>query len=128
MPGGAPAGGNAMVTADNPSGLPWGFDFGAALNQARPQNKKVLVFFSAKGNHQAIAYETDYFKNPAVRSILDQYVLVKVDFPQNTRLGYTLDIYGAGQIAVTDATGTPIGRVETSTSADDLAKQLSAIK
>jgi hypothetical protein len=119
----------AGSTESNPSNLQWSFDFGAALNQARAANKKVLVFFVAPGNKQAIKYETEYFQNPAVRAELDKYILVKINFPQNTRLGYALDIYGAGQIAITDVSGTKIGSVEQiPASPEDLIKALQAIK
>ena len=116
-------------TDSNPSNLQWSYDFGAGLNQARATNKKALVFFVAPGNHQAITYETDYFQKPEVRSVLDQFVLVKINFAQNTRLGYALDIYGAGQIAITDAAGTKIGSIpQMPASADEFVKALQAIK
>ncbi|MGI8905821.1 MAG: hypothetical protein ACR2IE_04940 [Candidatus Sumerlaeaceae bacterium] len=125
---GTPALSMANGGIDN-SNIQWGFDYGAALNQARAANKKVLVFFVAPGNRQAIKYETDYFQNPAVRPVLDQYVLVKINFPQNTRLGYALDIYGAGQIAIAEPSGTRIGSIQAiPATAEDLIKQLQAIK
>lgn len=107
----------------------WSFDYGAALNQARAANKKVLVFFVAPGNREAMKYESDYFPNPAVRAELDKYVLVKIDFPQNTRLGYSLGIYESGKIAVADGSGTKIGSIEKiPPTPEDLVKALQAIK
>lgn len=88
------------------------YDFGAALNTARAQNKKVLVFFTAEGNRAAHTYETEYFTHPSVRQALNNYVLVKVDFPKNTRLGYSLGIFGAGIIVVADQTGDVTNRIE----------------
>lgn len=100
------------ITQYNPSGLQWMYDFGAALKSAASQNKKVMVFFTAPGNQVASTYETEYFRHPALRQALSNYVLVKVDFPKNTRLGYSLGIFGAGVIVVTDSSGNVTSRIE----------------
>lgn len=114
---------------DGGSSLQWGYDFGAALNTARAENRKVLVFFTAEGNRAAAQYESRYFTDPAVRAMLDKYVLVKVDFPRSTQLGYQLGIYGAGMIAVTDPTGTKIGSIlRIPATPEDFIKEVEAIK
>ena len=121
VPGAAPAPAAATasprpesmsITQYNPSNLQWMYDFGAALNTARAQNKKVMIFFTAVGNQTSQVYETQYFMDPSVRQALNNYVLVKVDFPKNTRLGYSLGIFGAGIIVVTDGTGNVTSRIE----------------
>lgn len=91
--------------------------------------KKVLVFFVAKGNRQAIAYETEIFTNPVVRPLLDNFVLVKVDFPSDTRRGFGLGIYGAGQIAITDPAGTKLGSItQMPETPEAFAQQLEKLK
>lgn len=102
---------NTSITQYNPANLQWMYDYGAALNTARAQNKKVLVFFTAAGSKAADTYETNYFVDPSVRQALDQYVLIKVDFPKNTRLGYSLGIFGAGIIVVTSPAGDVTARI-----------------
>ena len=123
MPGMTPAAGmnsaaapaqptpGGSITQYNPSNLQWMYDYGSALNAARSQNKKVMVFFTAAGNRAAEKYETEYFSHPAVRQALDNYILVKVDFPKNTRLGYSLGAFGAGIIVVTTPAGDVTARV-----------------
>lgn len=114
---------------NNPSGLQWAYDFGAACNMAIQQRKKVLVFFVAKGNRDVAQYENNYFTVPAVRSIMDQFIVVKIDFPQNTRLGYALGIYGAGMISITDASGSRVGKIEQiPATPEEFAKMISAFK
>jgi thioredoxin-related protein len=104
-----PAASSSPTDAGN---LQWQYDLGAAETTARSINKNMLVFFVAKGNHWVEKYESDFFTNPAVRAALDKFVLVKVDFPENTRLAYQLEIYGAGMIAITDSTA---GKIKTIT-------------
>ncbi len=112
VPGAPTAGRSDSITQSNPANLQWMYDFGAALNVARARDKKVMVFFTAPGNTVADTYENQYFAHPAVRQALNNYVLVKVNFPQNTRLGYSLGIFGAGIVVVTDSTGDVLVRVE----------------
>jgi hypothetical protein len=117
------------ISEYNPANLQWMYDFGAALNTARAQNKKVLVFFTAEGNKAAHTYETEYFTHPTVRQALNNYVLVKVDFPKNTRLGYSLGIFGAGIIVVADKTGDVTTRIEQLPSTPvDLLQQMANVK
>lgn len=124
-----PAVASQSITQYNPSGLQWGYDYGAGLKSARDQNKKVMVFFTATGNNVAQKYETEYFQHPSVREALNNYVLVKVDFPRNTRLGYSLGIFGAGMIVVTDSLGTVTARIDQLPGTPvDLVRLMSAAK
>lgn len=102
---------SASTGGSDVTGLQWTYDFGAAINTASALGRKVFVFFTATNNRQAAQYESAYFTDPAVRAMLDKYVLVKVDFPRTTQLGYRLGIYGAGMIAITDPTGTKLGSI-----------------
>ncbi len=125
----APFGINSSITQYNPANLQWMFDFGAALNTARGQSKNVMVFFTAPGNKAANTYETSYFADPSVRQALDRYVLVKVDFPKNTRLGYSLGIFGAGIIVVTNPAGDVTARItQLPPTPLDLVKQMAGEK
>lgn len=109
--------------------LQWNYDFGAATNTARALGRNILVFFTAQGNRAVAQYESRYFTDPAVRALLDNYVLVKVDFPRTTQLGYQLGIYGAGMIAVTDPTGTKLGSIlRIPATPEDFIKEVQAIK
>lgn len=118
---GQPAAGAASTPAPDAGNLQWQYDLGAAETTARSINKNLLVFFVAKGNLVAQKYEADYFTNPAVRAALDKFVLVKVDFPENTRLAYQLEIYGAGMIAITDSTA---GKIKTITAIPKTPEEL----
>ncbi len=99
------------ITTHNPSQLEWMYDFGAAQAAARNQGKKVLVFFTAEHNRVAQSYETEMFNDPGVRQGLSQYVLMKADFSKNTRLAYSLGVFGAGVIAVVNDAGEVTSRV-----------------
>jgi hypothetical protein len=129
LPAGIPPAPPAMSAGPaGPGGIQWMYDEGAAHAAARSLNKRVLMFFVAQGNRQAQKYENEYFGSPAVRAALDKFVLFKVDFPQNTRAGYKVKIFGAGMIAVTDANGDKLGAVtQIPASAEELATQLEAL-
>jgi hypothetical protein len=96
---------------DDGTGIQWLFDYHAALSAARNQGKQVLVFFSARGNRVATRYTKEFFREPAVRTALDRFLLVKLDFPMNTRLGYRLGIFGAGQLVIVNGDDTKIGAI-----------------
>lgn len=111
------------------SSLQWLFDMGAAQSAAKAEKKRIFVFFVAPGNRIASRYESQYFTAPSVRPLLDKYVLVKIDFPKNTKQGYALGVFGAGNIVVTDHFGTKIGAVgQVPATPEELAKALEAIK
>ncbi|MCX7626162.1 MAG: hypothetical protein N2Z21_08130 [Candidatus Sumerlaeaceae bacterium] len=99
------------IATPSADGLLWIYDEGSAHAAARNQNKKVLVYFVADGNRICQKYETEYFKNPAVREALSQFVLRKVNFALNTKAAYKAKVYGAGCIAITDALGDAIGTI-----------------
>lgn len=122
----SPAPGSTGVQAPPSSdGLSWIYDEGTAHSVARSQNKKVLVFFVADGNRDVQKYESEYFKHPAVREALANFVLHKVNFPLNTKAAYKVKVYGAGAIAVTDGYGERIGGVpHIPPTPEDLAKEL----
>src|SRR5690606_17334710 len=80
----------AAATGSEVASLQWTYDFGASLAAAKASDKLVFVFFTANGNRAASTYESSYFQDPLVRKALDHFVLVKIDFPQNTRMAYNL--------------------------------------
>lgn len=123
MPKAVPAG-----SAPSSSNLPWVYDEGSAHAASRNTGKKVLVFFFAPGNTVADKYEKDFFTHPAVQATLNKFVLLKVNFPQNTKAGYKLQIFGAGNIAVTDAYGQKIGAItQLPSTPEELASQLETL-
>lgn len=99
------------ITTHNPSGLPWMYDYGAALKAGRQQNKRVMVFFTSEHSRMAQEYETATFADPGVRQALAGYVLVKADFSRNTRLAYSLGVFGSGTVVVVDGDGTVRSRI-----------------
>jgi hypothetical protein len=113
----------------NPAGLQWMYDFGSAQAAARETKKNILVFFVAPGNREVARYENDYFTNPAVRQMLDGFVLMKSNFPENTKFAFSLGVFAASTIAITDAGGTKVGDIlQMPASPDELAKHLSELK
>lgn len=112
--------------ADN---IQWSHDFGAAQASARTARKNILIFFIAKGNRDVARYEREYFTDPAVRAAMDQFILLKVDFPSNTKLGYTFGILGAGMFAIADAVGGKIAIItQMPKDQADFASQLNQYK
>lgn len=109
--------------------LPWFRDFFSAQASAKQNSKKILVFFEAKGSRVVARYDKEYLSSPAVRSVLESYVLCRIDFPQNTKLGYQLDVFAAGVIAITDANGKKENVIlEIPANPEELAKRLQALK
>lgn len=108
--------------------ITWDYDYSLALGAARASGRNVLVFVTAPRNKTGAAYEAKFFKDPAVRAVMDKFVLVKVDFTRNSESAYGLRVYKPGAIAVTDAGGDRIGEPILSIPAtpEDLAKQLEA--
>ena len=128
MPVPTPTSGSGAVPSLSSDGLPWIYDEGSAHAAARNLNKKVLVFFVAEGNKIVEKYEKEYFVHPAVRQALSKFVLRKVNFPQNTKAGYKLEIYGAGNIAVTNAFGEKVGAITAlPPTPEELASKLEAL-
>lgn len=104
-------------------------DAGAAQAAGKVARKNVLIFFVAKGNRDVARYEREYFTNPAVRSMMDNFVLTKVDFPSNTKTAYYYGILGAGMIAITDPVGGKVGDiVQMPPTAADFAALLDRMK
>lgn len=121
-----PAGGIASLIKEGDT-LPWAYDLGAAVTTAKTSGQRVLVFFVARGNLREQKYE-EYFTNPAVRASLGKFLLVKIDFPTNTRTAYQQHVFGAGTIATLDQYGNWVSSItELPPSAEDLAKQLEAV-
>ena len=115
----------AAPTASSIAG--WVFDVGTAQSMARSQNKNILVFFVADGNKNVAKYETELFTSPAVQAALNNFVLLKINFPRNTRQGYKLGIFGSGMIAITNSTSDPLLTITSiPTTADELATSLTA--
>jgi hypothetical protein len=107
----------------------WVFDIGAAQSVGEKSGKSILIFFTAKGNKRQAKYEAEYFANPAVRAQLDRFVLMRSDFPSNTRFAYKLGVYGAGNIAVINRTEEVLLVVdEMPATPDDFAKKLEGVK
>lgn len=104
-------------------------DFGSAQATARNLKKNILVFFTAPGNRTVQRYESEFFSNAAVRASMDNFVLMRVVFPENTKLGYSMGIFGAGMIAITDAGGSKLGDItQIPPTPEDLAKRLGELK
>lgn len=111
------------------SDLSWVFDIGAAQTIAEKSNKPILVFFTAAGNKRQAKYESEFFTSPSVRSQLDRFVLMRSDFPTNTRYAYKLGVYGAGNIVVIDRIeNVKLVVDEMPATPDDLAKKLESVK
>jgi hypothetical protein len=122
QPAAVPAPSSQPLSGD---GLPWLYDEGTAHATARSQNKNVLVFFVADGNRFVQKYENEYFKHPAVREVLNQFVLRKVNFALNTKAAYKVRVYGAGSIAVTDGYGETLGTItQVPATPEEFAQQL----
>lgn len=126
-----------MPAAMPPAGTPgpqvanisWAYDIGAAQAAAETGDKRILVFMNAKGNRVGMKYETEYFNDPAVRSQIDRFVPLKLDFPTSTRYAYKLGLMGAGKLVVIDRAETVLLMVDQiPPSAADLAKLLEGVK
>ena len=75
------------VWADtNKSSLTWLTNYEEAVNQARTQNKPLLLFFTGTGWCGACArLEKEALNTPEFAQIVayNQFIFVKVDFPRN---------------------------------------------
>lgn len=128
MPGGLPGAPTAAVTGGGEAGgIEWLHDLGAAQAAAKSASKPILLYFVADGNRLVARYDKEFFPAPAVRAALDRYILVRADFPTNTKLAYRFNVFGAGAIVIIDAEGTKIAtlsHVQVPQGADQLAQWL----
>lgn len=123
-PGGASSG-----SSGSDSTIQWMYDLGSAQSAAKSAKKNIMIFFVAQGNRDVARYEKDYFTNAQVRAALEKFVLMRVDFPSNTHVGYNLGIFRSGTIAVTDLEGAKLATiVEMPSSAEKFAEKLASVK
>ncbi|MBX7244040.1 MAG: hypothetical protein K1X53_00995 [Candidatus Sumerlaeaceae bacterium] len=121
----------ASSTGSTPApadGLPWNYDIGMSQQAAGGANKNILILFTAPGNRMVEKYEKEYFSSPAVRALFDKFVLLRVDFKQNTKFAYRSNVYGAGMISVMNSIAEPLLTLNTiPMTPEDLVKQLESV-
>lgn len=119
----------AATPAAQVANISWAYDIGAAQAAAETGDKRILVFMTARGNRVGMKYETEYFNDPAVRSQIDHFVPLKLDFPTSTRYAYKLGLMGAGKLVVIDRAETVLLMVDQiPPSAAEFAKMLEGVK
>jgi hypothetical protein len=112
------------ATRQSSSSLTWLPTIPAAQQVAAKENKRILLFFYLPKSKMS-DYLEQVFEDPTVASVLkEKYVLVKLNFMEQTKLAYQLGVFRAGVINVYDPKGAPLFQITQKLSPTELAEKL----
>lgn len=113
------------ATAQVTGPLTWETDIEKASEIAARQYKKILIFFFAPESANSKYFDTDVFTNQAVKNILgNSFVLVRLNFVENTQLAFKLGIFKAGTLVIYDNKGTPLDKIDVRKAPEEIANRL----
>jgi hypothetical protein len=93
------------------SPMKWYDSIGTGQQAASQSGKRILVFFYAPESAGSKHFE-QLFENNSIKGIINsQYVLVRINFIEQTKLAYNLGVYKAGTINLYDAQGNAIRQI-----------------
>lgn len=117
----------AMPTLTDNSPLEWENSISAASAAAKKSDKNILILFSSEQSTTSNYYENDAFNNPQVKAVLKKnYVLVKVDFPKNSKTAMKLGVFKAGVINMYNSQGHALDQISERLSPAELAQRLNS--
>ncbi|MDD4280482.1 MAG: hypothetical protein PHX74_12200 [Candidatus Sumerlaeales bacterium] len=121
---------SAIAQPTNPASteIKWSYDLLIAEDQAMKTGQLVLVYFETDTNAKCKTLEQNVFSNPLVIAEMQKLVPIKADFLTNTKLAYSLWLYGAGTFAILDANGTVLVRADVDEAIDSVDEFLAFIK
>jgi thioredoxin-related protein len=91
--------------------MKWYDSIGTGQQAASQSGKRILVFFYAPESAGSKHFE-QLFENNSIKGIINsQYVLVRINFIEQTKLAYNLGVYKAGTINLYDAQGNAIRQI-----------------
>lgn len=123
--GAPPATGTALPTLADTTPLKWYEDIGSGQSLAVQENKKILVLFFSPQNPVSKYYEDEAFNDATVKNLVrNSFVLVKVNFVENTELAYKLGVFKAGTINIYNSQGRPLDQITDRLQPAELAAKL----
>jgi len=106
--------------------LKWYENIQDAQRAATSSNKRILLFFYAPSSERSQAVEKS-LTSPEVSTILQKsYVLVRLNFLENTKIAYSLGAFKAGTINVYDSQGNALFQIADRLTPAELAEKLRA--
>lgn len=122
----APPSARGTPTSTRSYDLKWYEDVQEGFRAAQKAEKKILVFFYTPGSASSVAFE-QLFQDRAIRSVLSQrYITIRLNFLQNTDLGYKLGAFKGGTINIYTSSGTALDQIADNISASRLEAKLLA--
>lgn len=106
--------------------LKWYEDVQEGFKAAQQAGKNIMIFFYTPESASSRAYD-QLFQNGSIKSVLVQkYVVIKVNFLQNTDLGYKLGAFKGGTINIYNSSGTGLDQITDELTAAELETKLRA--
>jgi hypothetical protein len=116
---------NLASLAGDSSPLRWENTISEAQKAAAKSGKNILVLFSSTQSSTSNYFETDAFNSPQVKPVLkSNFHIVKVDFPSNAKLAYSLAAFKAGTINIYNSKGQALDQISERLSPSELASRL----
>jgi thioredoxin-related protein len=119
-----------LVVPSMGSSLPWiEGDVEGAIEAARSQDKRVMVYVTASWCSSCQALKREVLEVPAHGELLGEFVLVRVDFDleASRRWVEALVILGLPTVVVLDSGGRPVGRIRGYGDAESWTRELAAL-
>ena len=114
-------------TAEKIPRVEWHRSYLQAVEQARRQQRPMIVYFRKNGFPKCIDVENNILLTDEFNRIAQNYVCVFEDVAYNTLTAYRLGVYRVPHIQVQDAQGNIIGRIVFNINRDNLFKIIPAI-
>lgn len=103
-------------------------DLNKAFEQAKSQNKSVLIVFDQKDCHYCDEMKEKTLSNPNVISKLNKdYVTVILDVNEHSKIADKYKIFGTPTTVILDSNQKQIGKIEGSVDADKFLNELKGI-
>ncbi|MFH0792393.1 MAG: thioredoxin family protein [bacterium] len=110
------------------AGINWYRDLAQAQQDARAQNKKIMVYFKSDRAQVCQQYSTKTFLDLNVVSLIQsRFVPVEIDVTDNSQIAIKLGVFRAGTIIFYDAAGQPLGKIEHFLPAEQFISELKKI-
>lgn len=110
---------STLIFASPLLSLNWMSDFQKATDEAKRQNKPLLVYFSSAGSVWCERLDTSFLKKPEFDSIGDEMIVLKLDYPRDTiaysdmqkELKKTYKVFNFPTLVILSSSGKSLGSV-----------------
>lgn len=103
-------------------------DLNKAIEQAKADNKGIMLVFDQKNCHYCDEMKEKTFSNPDVISKINKdYITVFIDINENSQIAAKYKVFGTPTTIFLDSNQKQIGKIEGFVDADDFLSELKGI-